>query len=103
MHGVAPLSTCMATNPEDRCILWFMTLAIAPFADLDALRGAFVAQQALLTAERAELSRVHGELAAERAEKARVIEQNDRLRHIIRQLQRMQFGKRSERMDPDQL
>ena len=80
-----------------------MSLAAAPFADFDALQAAFVAQQALLTAERAELTRISGELAVERAEKERVIEQNDRLRHIIRQLQRGQFGKRSERIDPDQL
>ena len=47
---------------------------------------------------------------AERAEKARLIEerdqlagQNDRLRHLIRQLQRVQFGRRSEKLDPDQL
>jgi transposase len=47
--------------------------------------------------------------AAERDEKARLIEerdqlagQNDRLRHLIRQLQRMQFGRRSEKLDPDQ-
>jgi transposase len=47
---------------------------------------------------------------AERAEKARLLDernqlagQNDRLRHLIRQLQRMQFGKRSEKLDPDQL
>src|SRR5215470_12325777 len=46
---------------------------------------------------------------AERDEKARLIEerdqlagQNDRLRHLIRQLQRMQFGRRSEKLDPDQ-
>jgi transposase len=45
----------------------------------------------------------------ERAEKTRLIEerdqlagQNDRLRHLIRQLQRMQFGRRSEKLDPDQ-
>jgi len=48
-------------------------------------------------------------VVAERAEKARLIEerdqlagQNDRLRHLLRQLQRMQFGRRSERLDPDQ-
>ena len=47
---------------------------------------------------------------AERAEKGRLVEerdqlagQNDRLRHLIRQLQRMQFGRRSEKLDPDQL
>src|ERR1700736_5219061 len=46
---------------------------------------------------------------AERAEKGRLIEerdqlagQNDRLRHLLRQLQRMQFGRRSEKLDPDQ-
>jgi transposase len=46
---------------------------------------------------------------AERAEKTRLLEerdqlagQNDRLRHLIRQLQRMQFGRRSEKLDPDQ-
>src|ERR1700748_2870739 len=47
---------------------------------------------------------------AERAENGRLIEerdqlagQNDRLRHLLRQLQRMQFGRRSEKLDPDQL
>ena len=83
--------------------MWPMSLAVAPFADLDALRTAFVAQHALLTAERAELTRISGELAVEQAEKARVIEQNDRLDDMIRQLQRMQFGERFERIDPDQL
>jgi transposase len=45
----------------------------------------------------------------ERAEKGRLVEerdqlagQNDRLRHLLRQLQRMQFGQRSEKLDPDQ-
>src|SRR5712691_7479096 len=37
------------------------------------------------------------------AERDRLAEQNDRLRHFIRQLQRMQFGRRSEKLDPDQL
>ena len=41
---------------------------------------------------------------AERAEKCRELAgQNDRLRHLIRQLQRLQFGRRSEKLDPDQL
>ena len=39
---------------------------------------------------------------AERAEKARLADQNDRLRQLIRQLQRLQFGRHSERLDPDQ-
>jgi len=37
------------------------------------------------------------------AESQRVSEQNDRLRHLLRQLQRNQFGRRSERLDADQL
>jgi transposase len=56
------------------------------------------------------LREAHAERDAERAEKAqlaaeydRLTGQNDRLRHLIRQLQRMQFGKRSEKLDPDQL
>src|SRR4051812_22959647 len=40
---------------------------------------------------------------AERAEKVQLAAQNDRLRHLIRQLQRLRFGRRSEKLDPDQL
>ena len=51
--------------------------------DLDGLRAAVLAMRA--------------DLAAERAERRRLEEQNDRLCHFIRQLQRMQFGRRSEK------
>src|SRR5215471_7143704 len=37
------------------------------------------------------------------AERDLLADQNDRLRHLLRQLQRMQFGRRSEKLDPDQL
>jgi hypothetical protein len=47
---------------------------------------------------------------AERAQKGRLIEerdqlagQNERLRQLLRHLQRLQFGRRSEKLDPDQL
>ena len=47
---------------------------------------------------------------AERTQKGRLIEerdqlagQNERLRQLLRQLQRLQFGRRSEKLDPDQL
>jgi transposase len=43
------------------------------------------------------------ECDAERTEKAQLAAQNDRLRHLIRQLQRLRFGRRSEKLDPDQL
>jgi transposase len=46
-------------------------------------------------------------LASERdaavAQCRRVTEQNDRLHHLLRQLQRTQFGRRSEQLDPDQI
>ena len=46
---------------------------------------------------------MRAELAAERVLRQRLEDQNERLRHFIRQLQRMQFGRRSEKLDPDQL
>jgi transposase len=56
-----------------------------------------------LAALRAMLLAAWAERDAERAEKVHLATQNDRLRHLIRQLQRLQFGRRSERLDPDQL
>ena len=62
-----------------------------------------------LAALRALVLTAWAERDAERAEKGRLVEerdqlagQNDRLRHLLRQLQRMQFGRRSEKLDPDQ-
>ena len=37
------------------------------------------------------------------AERDQVLSQIDRLRHLLRQLQRAQFGRRSEKLDPEQL
>src|SRR5215212_11607259 len=56
-----------------------------------------------VAALRARLAQACAERDAERAEKAQLASQNDRLRHLIRQLQRLQFGRRSEKLDPDQL
>jgi transposase len=39
----------------------------------------------------------------QRAENERLADQNDSLRHLIRQLQRLRFGRSSEKLDPDQL
>jgi hypothetical protein len=36
-------------------------------------------------------------------ERDQVLSQNERLRHLLHQLQRAQFGRRSEKLDPDQL
>jgi transposase len=38
-----------------------------------------------------------------RAESHRLTEENDKLRHLLKQLQRAQFGQRSERLDRDQM
>ena len=62
--------------------------------DVAALRAMLVAAWAERDAERAEKA----QLAADAT-----LPQNDRLRHLIRQLQRLQFGRRSEKLDPDQL
>jgi len=64
--------------------------------DIAALRAMLVAAWAERDAARAEKE----QFAAQRDQLAA---QNDRLRHLIRQLQRMQFGRRSEKLDPDQL
>lgn len=37
------------------------------------------------------------------AERDHALSQIDRLRHLLRQLQRAQFGRRSEKLDPEQL
>src|SRR6516164_5685981 len=54
------------------------------------------ALQALLAAARAERD-------AALAERDQARSQIDRLRHLLRQLQRAQFGRRSEKLDPEQL
>jgi len=56
-----------------------------------------------IAALRAMLFEARTERDAERAEKVQLAAQNERLRHLIRQLQRLQFGRRSEKLDPDQL
>lgn len=56
-----------------------------------------------LDALRALVSSLSSERDAAIEECRRMTEQNDRLHHLLRQLQRAQFGRRSERLDPDQL
>jgi transposase len=52
---------------------------------------------------RALVSSLSNERDAAVAECRRVTDENDRLHHLLRQLQRAQFGRRSERLDPDQI
>ena len=58
----------------------------------------------------ADIDALHVLVAAARAERdAAIVERDhalsqiDRLRHLLRQLQRAQFGRRSEKLDPEQL
>ena len=62
-----------------------------------------VALQAQLAATRAELDAAIAERDAAIAAHEEALSQNDRLRHLLRQLQRAQFGKRSEKLDTEQL
>ena len=57
--------------------------------DIDALRA--LVRSALV------------ERDAARAERDHAVEQIDRLRHLLKELQRARFGRSSERLDPDQL
>jgi transposase len=57
-----------------------------------------------------DIETLHALLAAARAERDTALAQRDqalsqldRLRHLLHQLQRAQFGRRSEKLDPDQL
>ena len=64
----------------------------------DQLPTDIAALQALLAAARAERDAAIAERESDQA-----LSQNDRLRHLLRQLQRAQFGRRSEKLDPEQL
>ena len=52
---------------------------------------------------RALVNQLSSERDAAIAESRRLTEQNDQLRHLLKQLQRAQFGQRSERLDRDQM
>jgi transposase len=56
-----------------------------------------------LDALRALVNQISSERDAAIAESQRLTEQNDRLRHLLKQLQRAQFGPRSEQLDRDQM
>ena len=61
------------------------------------------ALQALLAAAHAERDDAIARCDAAIAERDQALSQIDRLRHLLRQLQRAQFGRRSEKLDPEQL
>ena len=71
--------------------------------DADPVPCDIEALQALLATTRAERDAAFAERDAAIAERNQVLSQNDRLQHLLHQLQRAQFGRRSEKLDVDQL
>jgi len=69
----------------------------------DQLPTNIEALQALVAAARAERDAAIAKRDAAVAERDQALSQNDRLRHLLSQLQRAQFGRRSEKLDPEQL
>jgi transposase len=69
----------------------------------DQLPTDIAALHALVAALSVERDAALAERDAAIAERDQALSQNDRLRHLLQQLQRMQFGRRSEKLDPDQL
>ena len=69
----------------------------------DQLPTDIAALQAMLTTTRAERDAATAERDVAIAERDQALAQNHRLQHLLHQLQRMQFGKRSEKLNPDQL
>ena len=56
-----------------------------------------------VAALQARLATAMAERDAAIAERDQALAQNHRLQHLLQQLRRMQFGQRSEKLDPDQL
>ena len=71
--------------------------------DIAALRALIVLERAERLRIDAEAARLQTEAAQLQHEVARLTALTERLDHIIAQLRRLQFGKRSEALDPDQL
>jgi transposase len=71
--------------------------------DIEALRALILVERAERLRIDAEATRLQTEAAQLQHEVARLTVLTERLDHIIAQLRRLQFGKRSEVLDPDQL
>ena len=98
-RGHKPCNSCDKLNQVQNCapqtraksdsVCCVSEIANQLPADIEALHALVVA--------------VCAERDAAIAERDRALSHIDRLRHLLRQLQRAHFGKRSEKLDPDQL
>jgi transposase len=71
--------------------------------DIETLRALILVERAERLRIDAQAARLQTEAAQLQEEVARLTALTERLDHIIAQLRRLQFGKRSEALDPDQL
>jgi transposase len=71
--------------------------------DIETLRALILVERAERMRIDAQAARLQTEAALLQEEVARLTALTERLDHIIAQLRRLQFGKRSEALDPDQL
>ena len=98
-RGHKPCNSCDKLNQVQNC---------APQTRANMIQ--FVAMSEIANQLPADIEALHAlvvAVCAERdaaiAERDRALSHIDRLRHLLRQLQRAHFGKRSEKLDPDQL
>jgi transposase len=70
---------------------------------MDELPSDIAALLALRAATRAERNAAIAERDAAIAERDQALSQNNHLRHLPHQFQRAQFGRRSEKLDPEEL
>ncbi len=75
----------------------------SPRDDMQSLPQGIEALQALLLTIMSERDTTLAELDAAVTERDILLAQNDRLRHLLLQLRRLQFGPRSERLPEEQL
>ena len=72
-------------------------------ADTEALQALVIAARAERDAAIAQREAAIAQCEAAVAERDQALSRMDRLQHLLRQLQRAQFGRRSEKLDPEQL
>ena len=95
------MEVALDTLPDD--VETLRTMVLAQQAKLAAAEGATAQSAAEMDALKADHLRLAAERIALEAELARLTAQSERYAHIIAQLRRLTFGKRSEQMDKDQL
>jgi transposase len=95
------MDVALDTLPDD--VETLRTMVLAQQARLAAAEGATARAMAVVADLQADHLRLEAERIELEAAVARLTAQSERFEHIIAQLRRLTFGKRSEQMDKDQL